>query len=434
MKSLYPIFKKKFPATYRQVILTVALSMVTILSFSQGLVFRDPVLESGVDKSDGAVYRFSNVTTNVDALLTINGRSSSLVTLDTVDVTSTGWDKAFQPVVTYNSKNAKGPVSWWMEFVVTFVQSGTSTPVVQDTLNATAIDIDGDGVCLQEQFYAYGSASYTVNTPCGLTASSITGGKMFTGPITNSVGIDTSNTKVMVTLTYNNVGSIKFRYGGTIQNSGSSNAANRYNSIWFKTFQYTGAKTGTLPIELTSFLAQLTTDETKVNLNWSTSAEINASHFIIQRSTDGTNYEDVAMIFTQEGNSSSLRQYNYSDNISSVKSALVFYRLAMVDIDGNSKLSDVKLVKLGNENQSLNILVYPNPAHSELRITVPGSWQGKSIWFLVYNANGMVVQQKISSNAGQTELLNIADLPTGIYVVKAANGNEFSTKRIVKLN
>ena len=155
MKQLYPTQKERTLLLIKRATVTVAFSFITMLSFSQGLIFKNPTLASGTAGSDGAVYRFSNVTTNVDALVTINGRSSSLVTLDTVDVTSTGFDKAFQPVVTYNKGNAKGPVSWWMEFVVTFVQSGSSTPILQDTLNATAIDVDGDGSVLQEQFTAF---------------------------------------------------------------------------------------------------------------------------------------------------------------------------------------------------------------------------------------------------------------------------------------
>src|SRR5947209_8930930 len=61
------------------------------------LVFQNPVLVSGTDGQDGAVYRFSNVATGIDATVTIAGRSSSAVILDNIDVTSTGWNKAFQP-------------------------------------------------------------------------------------------------------------------------------------------------------------------------------------------------------------------------------------------------------------------------------------------------------------------------------------------------
>ncbi len=432
MIQLYPFNKTIFFGLFKNAMLTVALSLAAMNSFTQGLTFKNPALVSGTKGSDGAVYRFSNVTTSVDALVTINGRSSTLVTLDSIDVTSTGWDIAFQPMVTYNKGTVSSATSWWMEFLVTFVQSGTSTPVVQDTLNATAIDVDGDGGSLQEQFSAYGTATYTLNTPTSISVGSISGGSIFTGPTANSAGIDTSATKVMVTINYSDVSTIKFRYGG--KTSGSSSSANRYNSIWFKTFKYTAAKVNTLPVELASFGAQLSSDKNTANLNWATSSEINVSRFVIQRSIDGSNYDDVAIVFSQEGNSNSLRQYNYADNISSVNSTMVYYRLNMVDIDGNSKLSEVELIRLGNGGQTSNIMVYPNPTHSELRITIPDSWQGKSISYSIYNVHGSLLKQKMTSNAAQTELLNIADLPVGIYVINVINGNEISTKRIVKLN
>ncbi len=41
----------------------------------------------------------------------------------------------------------------------------------------------------------------------------------------------------------------------------------------------------------------------------------------------------------------------------------------MVDADGGSKYSPVKIVKIDNNN--LSISVYPNPVASQLRITIP---------------------------------------------------------------
>ena len=73
-------------------------------------------------------------------------------------------------------------------------------------------------------------------------------------------------------------------------------------------------------------------------------------------------------------------------------------------------------------------------AQVDENITIPDSWQGKLVSYHVYNVHGSLMKQKISSNAGQTELLNIADLPVGIYVVKAINGDQASVQRIVKLN
>jgi len=435
MKQLYPPQKERTFISIKHATITVAFSFITMISFSQGLTFKNPTLASGTAGSDGAIYRFPNVTTNVDALVTINGRSSSLVKLDTVDVTSTGFDKAFQPLVSYNNGNVTGPASWWMEFVVTFVQSGTSNPIVQDTLNATALDVDGDGSVLQEQFTAFGIATYSLNTPTSLTAGSVSGGTIFTGPTTNSPGIDTSATKVMVTLNYSNITSVKFRYGGQVTSTTKSTTSGaRYNSIWFKTFSYTAAKVNTLPVMFASFTAQLNNSNNKALLNWATNSELNASHFVVQRSTDGNNYDDVATVFSQEGNSNSLRQYSYSDDISNVNSLLVYYRLKVVNIDGVYQYTDVDLIRLSKQDEQSSILVYPNPAQSQLRITIPDSWQGKSISYNVYNVHGSLLKQKTTINSGQTELLNISDLPVGIYIIKAANGNQTSVQRIVKLN
>src|SRR5882757_5335738 len=63
---------------------------------SNDLQFRNAKLESGVDGKDGAIYRFSQVNNDVDALVKITGRSSSQVKLVSIDITNTGWDNAFQ--------------------------------------------------------------------------------------------------------------------------------------------------------------------------------------------------------------------------------------------------------------------------------------------------------------------------------------------------
>ncbi|HLK28549.1 MAG TPA: T9SS type A sorting domain-containing protein, partial [Puia sp.] len=172
----------------------------------------------------------------------------------------------------------------------------------------------------------------------------------------------------------------------------------------------------------------------KTLLNWATTFELHADHFVVQRSTDGVNYDDVAIVFAQEENGTALRQYAYADDISSLNNSIIYYRLKVIDIDRNYQYTNIELIRVSKQNNQSEILVYPNPAHSELRITIPDSWQGKSIAYHVYDVHGSLLKQKQVTNAGQTELVNVADLPLGIYVIKAMNGNEISTKRIVKLN
>src|SRR5690606_17718906 len=111
--------------------------------------------------------RFPQVTSNVDALVTINGRSSSMVKLLSIDMSHVGHDKAFQPQVTWNNNTTPGGTTdWWMEFKITFVKAGTTTPAAVNSFDITAIDIDGNGDRLNEwvSFYDLKTSLFELNT------------------------------------------------------------------------------------------------------------------------------------------------------------------------------------------------------------------------------------------------------------------------------
>src|SRR4029077_2912716 len=97
------------------------------------LTFRNPSLQAGKgcpgDGLDGAVYIFNNVGWGMDALVTILGRSNSLVTLVNADIQGpeeggehgTGLDNAWQPSIIYGAGQAPADQTWWMEFRISFV-------------------------------------------------------------------------------------------------------------------------------------------------------------------------------------------------------------------------------------------------------------------------------------------------------------------------
>ena len=437
---------KKFNprTTWAKTALFLFLFFCTTRSFSQGMVFQNPSLYAGVAGKDGAVYRFAGVKTNVDALLTINKRSSSQVTLDSVDMTSTGYGKAFQPMVTYTNSKLNGTVSWWMEFNISFVNSSTLAPLVVDSLAATALDIDGDDHTLSEQFTALGSGSYVVNNPTSLTAASatdtigaagsagtITTGVRFTASTTNLNGIDTSTKNAMVTIKYKSVSGITFRYGGQMTGTGGAVTASRMNSLWFQSFTYNAPVLNSLPVYLASFTAELK-GTTAVTLNWATTWQKNASHFVIQRATDAKSFDDAGVVFT-DGSTGIEQHYTFNDNLNFSNDGLIYYRLKIVDMDGKYGYSEVVVVRTNPQTEQSDILAFPNPAYSQVHITIPSGWENKEIAYSFYNMHGSLVKQHVSSSAGQTETFNIAGLPSGLYIVKVANGNQVATKKILKV-
>src|SRR5580765_1661879 len=123
MKAFYlrPVLNALFSLT-RSACLSGAFLFLAHSSDAQALipelVFTHANLKTGAGAkpagADGAVYVFPNVTSDVDAVVTITGRSSNLVTLSSVDligpnedpIHGTGYDNAWQPRVAYNGGTA----------------------------------------------------------------------------------------------------------------------------------------------------------------------------------------------------------------------------------------------------------------------------------------------------------------------------------------
>lgn len=412
-------------------------SFVSLSAFSQStgeLVFKNSTLKSGVAGQDGAVYRFANVTTNIDAFVTITDRSDSKVKLESIDLTNTGWDKAWQPQVTYNNGTVPRSLDWWMEFEVSFWDTKNNKAAILKNFDLSGLDIDGNGDRIREYISFFKQKSYTLEnrsllgaTNCILNLLGINiGGKRFDGPLRTWDGIDPTATDVMVTNRYENASSLRIRTGAT--STGNSSAADRMYALWFKSFTYENPVTVVLPVVLTSFDARL--DAKKVVLNWTSAQEKNFSHYVVEKSSNGSDFNDAAIVFAN-GSETSSASYSYHD-LNTASKGVVYYRLKMVDIDKNVKYSSTRIIRFGEEKEQLSIVTYPNPVTTELRITIPSSWQNKSVSFDIYNANGQMVKRVLSTKAAQTQVMMVNDIANGIYIVKASNGTESATQRIVK--
>lgn len=443
MRKLFSTPKKNSYAKNLAIALVVVLFNL-VMSFdasAQGLVFKNSsrIASSGAAGQDGTVYRFPLVAPNVDALVTIKARSSSLVSLVSIDRSDIGHDKAFQPQVTYNNNTTpNGTSDWWMEFEISFVKTTTSTIVPVSSFDITALDIDGNGDQLNEwvSFYGLKSFTYEANTLLGSSnilelingINSIVG-KKYNGPTTNYTDIDTSATRVMITAAFENKNTFRLRTGG--HSVGRNGAADRLYSFWFKTFNYQVPVEGSLPVKLSSFTVKKV--DTKAVLDWVTDIEKNVSHYVIERSIDGTNFTDAGMIFTNgDGNSDVRNYYSFKDDLKNITKGMVYYRLKMVDLDGKTEKSAIRVLRISEQNETTSILTYPNPVIGDLRVTLPATWQDSKVVIDVVNSFGQVVKHIVNAKAGQTETVSMSDLGAGIYFVRATSGNSTATQRIVK--
>ena len=121
------------------------------------------------------------------------------------------------------------------------------------------------------------------------------------------------------------------------------------------TLNAAGIVTGNvLPVVLTDFNALL--NGNAISISWETQIEVNAGHFTIERSADGSNWEAIGTV-NAKGNSSVAGYYSFTD--ASPLSGSNYYRMQMVDLDGNEAAS--KVIHIATSVTEGKIGIFPNP-------------------------------------------------------------------------
>lgn len=149
----------------------------------------------------------------------------------------------------------------------------------------------------------------------------------------------------------------------------------QYETIYIRVWEYGGGTTGTFGISITTPQALpvelLYFDGVEYplwnTLKWSTASEQNSSHFIIEKSTDGENWREIANK-TAAGNSNEKLNYSHSDNID--QHAIHYYRLVQYDIDGQFKIYGP--IALDNRAKEKKIIKYVNLMGQEVEKNTKG--------------------------------------------------------------
>ncbi len=173
-----------------------------------------------------------------------------------------------------------------------------------------------------------------------------------------------------------------------------------------------------LPVELEKFTA--VTNNRSVSLRWTTRSENNSDHFEIERSIEGQIYSTIGSV-AASGNSTSVREYEYSDNDVQSFNKPIFYRLKIVDKDRSSKYSPV--VSVRQHNVEIHLLkIYPTiiNANQTINIELISSKQ-QEISICYYDVSGKLLWQKIHSISSGLNRLTAEPtlaLPAGLIYLK----------------
>ena len=211
-----------------------------------------------------------------------------------------------------------------------------------------------------------------------------------------------------------NNGDVKYCY--YVGPNNNNNLAGR-NSVFRFIVSYNGApcsgEEGTLPVSFRAFTASRS--NSVVALKWTTAMESNNRGFEIQRLIGNGTWETLSFIASQAsgGNSSSDLTYSYTDQNST--KGISQYRIRQVDIDGRSKLSDIRVVR--GYGQKGKTIVYPNPS-SDGKVNILFDDVSGIRDISLMDLSGRVIKQMKGVTNNNVQIDN---LTAGFYTVRIVN-------------
>ncbi|MBK8551010.1 MAG: T9SS type A sorting domain-containing protein [Ignavibacteria bacterium] len=190
-----------------------------------------------------------------------------------------------------------------------------------------------------------------------------------------------------------------------------------------------------LPIELTSFISLVNTNN--ITLNWSTATETNNSGFEIERSNvRGQTSNEWIKVGNVTGKGTSTVGHSYTFTDKNLSSGNYNYRLKQIDFNGNFEYfnlsNEVNVGVPANFELSQN---YPNPFNPTTKIKYQLPNDG-SVNISVFDNAGKEVATLVNEfkSAGYYAInFNAASLSSGVYFYKISSGNFSSVKKMMLL-
>jgi hypothetical protein len=175
-----------------------------------------------------------------------------------------------------------------------------------------------------------------------------------------------------------------------------------------------------LPISLSTF--SYTINDKKVILNWETASESNSKQFIVERSSNGTDFEAIGSL-PAAGNSNVVRQYAFTDN---TPTYVNYYRLKQVDLDGKSVYSKILYAKV---EKASPLQLMQNVVTTSLSYQVNSRVSGSILE--IYDMTGRRLYKAAAMEGVQS--INVSRWSAGKYLIRLlTNSGEVYSHQFIK--
>jgi hypothetical protein len=185
-----------------------------------------------------------------------------------------------------------------------------------------------------------------------------------------------------------------------------------------------------LPTNLLYFQGSLSSSNDLVTLSWAVTDNSNLTQFYVERSLDGVTFTRIDSVQTvnEDGNAT----YAWNDNVASLHTETITYRIILVFKSGDTQPSNVVAINKPI-TFSGDLIVYPNPANTQLTIGVNSNIQ-QTLTYTMYNMLGQLLvtgSQVLSRGVNSVNVNGLSNVPSGAYILKIQMQDGVVQKKII---
>jgi hypothetical protein len=184
---------------------------------------------------------------------------------------------------------------------------------------------------------------------------------------------------------------------------------------------------GSLPVNLVSFVGYEQKFD-RIKLDWITASEDQNAYFLVERSADGKNFEEIGIV-EGNGNSSGTKYYFFIDE--HALRGENYYRLKQTNLDNTYEYSQVILVE-NKIVQSTALILAPSVIKNEVTL-IFNELPMANKFIEVFNMNGTNIIKRTLAEEEYTMDLDMSDYAPGMYFIRVPIGKEFVVKKFIKV-
>jgi len=184
-----------------------------------------------------------------------------------------------------------------------------------------------------------------------------------------------------------------------------------------------------LPVELSSFTSVI--NRNSVELNWTTSSEVNNSGFDVERKSGSSEWTRIGFI-AGNGNITTPVSYSFTDR--GLNPGVYSYRLKQTDFNGNYEYFNLSSeINIGIPAEYSLSQNYPNPFNPTTSIDYQLPADG-IVSITLFDISGKEISKLVNEvkSAGYYSVnLNASSFSSGIYFYTITAGNFVNTKKLM---